>query len=316
MRKVFVASSFAALQHAETISELLTREGGVEVLPWKEFFDAGYVNLESLDRAYREVAGALILLTPDHEVAGENGALRLSRPNVVFEMGLFGARLGWGNVMICTFDEVHLPTDLDGMFYIRLGKYPGHDGGLSVPTRALESLQRWTNGLLDVPGNVPRTELFHGYSGEWRAEIHFERWVNHEVRDGEVADVQNGSLHLMIPESGAEGQGWFSGEVEVDISHGTPPKHYGASYRASDVIYAANCSQDGVLTMKSISSCRFRLHEDGERWFQKDISQERPGSRRYEWELHPVEGKSAKLVGTYLCEKDTRSIGRVTLTRL
>jgi len=242
--------------------------------------------------------------------------IRLSRPNVVFELGLFGARLGWENVMICTFEEVDLPTDLDGMYYVRLGRYPGHEGELSVSKRELAQLKRWTAHLLDVPGNIPRTELFHGYSGKWRVDVRFEKWVNHQVRDGEVADVNDGLLHLLIPESGKEGNGWFSGEVVVDISHGTPPERYCATYRTSDVLHGAACSADGVLRLQSMSNCRFRLREDGERWFQKDISEEQPGSRRYEWELVPVGGEASKLVGTYLCVNDKRSIGRVTMTRL
>jgi len=66
MRKVFVASSYSALRHAEIISKVLTEVTGTEVSSWQKFFGAGRVNLESLDRAYREVAGALILLTPDY----------------------------------------------------------------------------------------------------------------------------------------------------------------------------------------------------------------------------------------------------------
>jgi len=72
-----------------------------------------------------EVGYAVIILTPDDVggVAEETPRLKpRARQNVVFELGYFMGKLGRGRVCALHSEGVELPSDYDGVLYIKLDK--------------------------------------------------------------------------------------------------------------------------------------------------------------------------------------------------
>jgi len=73
-----------------------------------------------------EVGYAVIILTPDDVggVAEETPRLKpRARQNVVFELGYFMGKLGRGRVCALHSEGVELPSDYDGVLYIKLDKF-------------------------------------------------------------------------------------------------------------------------------------------------------------------------------------------------
>jgi len=83
--------------------------------------------IEKLER-HSDVAFAVVLLTPDDEgrLARSEEALRpRARQNVVLELGYFVAKLGRNRVCALHTGDIELPSDWDGVVWVKLD---GHGG--------------------------------------------------------------------------------------------------------------------------------------------------------------------------------------------
>lgn len=113
---LFVGSSKEGKRVAEAIQVNLDDE--CEVRLWnQEVFMPGKGTLESLLKESEIVDFAVMLLTPDDQVVSRGESLWSPRDNVLFELGLFAARLGIDRTFIVNNQnpQLKLPSDLSGI---------------------------------------------------------------------------------------------------------------------------------------------------------------------------------------------------------
>jgi len=215
-RIVFVGSSHEGLMDAElTCQALQASDPTIEPRLWKEFFAAGSLTFEALEDMLNECCGAIFVIRPDGLVRRASSphtvAARMPRGNVLLEFGLVAGRLGRTNVALCQFNKAALPSDLTGMTVIEMDS-EGLNSEVHSPLAAesLEKLRRWSSRLLATGDKVPRTALFHGYTGEWEFELQLSNWHSFAIQDTSHA-VVNGSLSLFISPDGEGGHGFAEG---------------------------------------------------------------------------------------------------------
>jgi predicted nucleotide-binding protein len=104
--------------------ELLLRRMRLEPVILQNLVGGGQTIIEKLE-SNLVVRYACVLLTPDDEgyPAGKPGQLRpRARQNVVLELGMFLVRLGRKRVAILHKGDLELPSDINGLIYIRFEK--------------------------------------------------------------------------------------------------------------------------------------------------------------------------------------------------
>jgi predicted nucleotide-binding protein len=99
---------------------LALRNAGLDVITFEEGVKQGRTISEKLHDLAGKAGFAVVLLTAD-DVGGEKqGALQpRARQNVVFEMGLFIGLLGRDKVCAVYEPSVELPSDLQGILYVK-----------------------------------------------------------------------------------------------------------------------------------------------------------------------------------------------------
>jgi predicted nucleotide-binding protein len=104
--------------------ELLLRRMKLEPVILQNIVGGGHTIIEKLE-GNLDVRYACVLLTPDDQgyPAGKPEQVRLrARQNVVLELGMFLVRLGRKRVAILHKGELELPSDINGLIYIRFEK--------------------------------------------------------------------------------------------------------------------------------------------------------------------------------------------------
>jgi len=298
MKYVFVASSSKSVGISQGVCRSLKKVRNVAPLHWKECFPAGRMALASIEETMRRVAGAVLVATP----AIKKGA-RTFWPNynVIFEFGLFSARLGHENVAVLLFDGVELPTDLAGYTYIKAGKMPKDGESFRLSGTAFDALEHWCERLHDTPNGLPRTSLNHGYSGHWSIEAHHLKWRGIVIEQPSKAGF-NGNMFLHIPFEGKRGAGFLDGIFMAKLkdrsqSTRTP---YSAYITVKDPIDEVNCSEDGELSFLSHLTFRcFERPEIGKRseWLNDQIGNETPDAKKYMFKMRIDPKSDCDLVG-------------------
>jgi hypothetical protein len=118
MNDVFLAYSTKARATANDISKFLS-EKGVSVRDWELKFNPGSTILDELMEASKSCLGAIMLLTRDDEIVGEEG-FAAPRDNVIFEMGLFMEAKGRERVLVVREQGAKMPADIGGGIYLPL----------------------------------------------------------------------------------------------------------------------------------------------------------------------------------------------------
>ncbi len=117
-RKVFLVHG-----HAEALNQEVARtieKLGLEAIILREQPNSGKTIIEKFEEFAKDVNFAVILLTADDKVEGED--TYRARQNVVFEMGYFMGALGRQNVMCLLQENVEKPGDIDGVVYTMIDK--------------------------------------------------------------------------------------------------------------------------------------------------------------------------------------------------
>lgn len=117
-RKVFLVHG-----HAEALNQEVARtieKLGLEAIILREQPNSGKTIIEKFEEFANDVNFAVILLTADDKVEGED--TYRARQNVVFEMGYFMGALGRQNVMCLLQENVEKPGDIDGVVYTMIDK--------------------------------------------------------------------------------------------------------------------------------------------------------------------------------------------------
>ncbi len=120
--RVFVGSSTEALDVAYAIQENLEHDAEVTVWP-QGIFDLSRPAIASLVNELAKSDFGVFVFSPDDRIRLRKQAFKAIRDNVIFELGLFAARLGIDRTFIIIPDDakdLHIPTDLTG---VTPGKY-------------------------------------------------------------------------------------------------------------------------------------------------------------------------------------------------
>lgn len=118
MQDVFLAYSSKARATANDIEKFLNSRG-VSVRDWELDFDPGGTILDELLKAVNRCLGAIMLLTKDDELFGEE-SFAAPRDNVIFEMGLFMEAKGRERVLVVREQGAKMPADIGGGIYLPL----------------------------------------------------------------------------------------------------------------------------------------------------------------------------------------------------
>ncbi|HEY3030007.1 MAG TPA: TIR domain-containing protein, partial [Bradyrhizobium sp.] len=92
---------------------------GFSVLDWEIHFAPGSTILDELQQASRSCLGAIMLLTKDDNLLGEEN-YAAPRDNVIFEMGLFIEAKGRERVLVIREEGAKMPADIGGGIYLPL----------------------------------------------------------------------------------------------------------------------------------------------------------------------------------------------------
>lgn len=128
---VFVASSSEALDVVNAVQQLLQRALGesAAVTPWSKAFQLTKTPIESLERLLDRSGFAVLVFTPDDRTKSRKAERWSPRDNVVFELGLFFARLGRERCFLIQRSDLDLklPTDLLGIEPAKFSMSPGQN---------------------------------------------------------------------------------------------------------------------------------------------------------------------------------------------
>jgi hypothetical protein len=190
--QVFLASSSEGREALERVAAVLEEVPNLRARVWDKEFHSGDITFERIRELSREVAGALILCTPDDTARIRGQEVSVPRSNVVFEYGYLASALGLRRVALCLYEAVQLPSDLSGVTHIQMGRWPAQE--LSAKSRV--RIKDWAQ-------NLPASAL-----GGLEADIkHYEerlkelRQTYAEVLDGKVEQTRRSiSFQLEILE--------------------------------------------------------------------------------------------------------------------
>ncbi|MGQ0649337.1 MAG: TIR domain-containing protein [Gemmatimonadaceae bacterium] len=116
--RVFLGSSGKARETALKLKECI-ESLGFNVLYWETGFESGRVILDQIQAASFSCKYAVLLLTPDEQIAGETSRW-LPRDNVLFELGYFISALGADCVRAIVQEGTTVLADYGGHIYISL----------------------------------------------------------------------------------------------------------------------------------------------------------------------------------------------------
>jgi hypothetical protein len=123
-KDVFLAYSTKARATANDIHKFLS-DRSVSVLDWEMNFAPGTTILDELLQASRNCLGAVMLLTRDDNILGEEN-YAAPRDNVIFEMGLFMEAKGRERVLVVREEGAKMPADIGGGIYLSLKDRNAH----------------------------------------------------------------------------------------------------------------------------------------------------------------------------------------------
>jgi hypothetical protein len=115
---VFLAYSSKGRGPANDIHKFLTSKG-VSVRDWELDFAPGSTILDELLEASKNCLGAIMLLTRDDNLLGEEN-FAAPRDNVIFEMGMFMQDKGRDRVLVIREEGAKMPADIGGGIFVPL----------------------------------------------------------------------------------------------------------------------------------------------------------------------------------------------------
>jgi hypothetical protein len=220
-KQIFIGSSGEARTEAERIAGILEQLPDVKPRLWYNEFSAGDITVLKISALSREVAGALILATPDDDSVVRGQAVKVPRPNVVFEYGYLTCSLGLSRVAMCRYDTTCLPSDLEGVTFIQMGPW-GKD---QIDSRTSLTIKKWAKSLsTSVVGGLQKDIDWY------ETRLKELRQTYQEAVDGKVEQSRrNISFQLDLVEeklkrTSAEGR---FGEVWILGTNAAGPLHHG-----------------------------------------------------------------------------------------
>ena len=196
---------------------MIDHHEGTEAVLWSTLFPAGKILLEQIELLPNEIAGAILLATPDLKFSRNRKSFFAPVANIVFEYGYLSARLGRRRVSILQIDEVDLPSDLQGVRFIKDNQHRYQkDEAFHLLESTKRDLWQWLDQLPRLTPGLPPITQVHGYSGTWNVRNRFTRWRHQDVRSGDRVYF-NGKTFLMFQSDGTRGTGVQIGKLHISI---------------------------------------------------------------------------------------------------
>lgn len=117
-KAIFIASSGKMYRAAETLSKSLEVHG-FRMVPWKKpgVFNLSDYTMEALERESKKCDFGIFILSADDPILFDTEEKKVSRDNVVLELGLFMGKMGRRRsfMLIPEGHAIKKPSDLDGI---------------------------------------------------------------------------------------------------------------------------------------------------------------------------------------------------------
>lgn len=153
MKKIFIASSGAALKKATTLKGILDNllseynlDGIVTIWNSYDVFHLTEFTWKALEKNAHEYSGGIFLFNTDDELmqkSPDGKATFIARDNVIAEAGLFAGALGSSSIVLCIVPGVHLPTDFNGITTLTYNP--------RRKEKMKQKLKTWVLGLKEPP---------------------------------------------------------------------------------------------------------------------------------------------------------------------
>ena len=261
-RRVFIGSSSEYLAEVARIKQLLDSDF-IECVLWTSVFQPGYLTFEALEKMLLDCGAAVFLATPDDEAEIRQEKVATPRANVMLEFGLVAGRLGRHNIAVCRYTNAKMPSDLQGLTVIEMGRQGRREGdpvsaGNSAsgagPSTAENALIAWASQLFLTVDGVARTDIVHGYTGQWNFDLDLSDWRGVTVTAPSYVHG-NGRLQIYIDAGGVLGSGLISGSLTFAFfaageTRSTDPIYMG-EVRICHGVNTLTCDYDGGMRFTS-----------------------------------------------------------------
>jgi hypothetical protein len=289
MKEIFIGSSTEGSEQAKRIYEILSGVVGVKPRMWTDSFHVGDITFTAIEAVAAKVAGAVFLATPDDDSMIKDNKVKMPRANVLFEYGYLTAMLRRNRVALCRYDDVELPSDFEGLTHIPMGKF---ERSKDIESNASKKLTTWASELYSIHANSPPTCHLHGYSGFWRREMHFQKWMGLEIRKPDYV-LFDGEVILHIPLDREGGEGSCFGNLRIKI--GECYAEFNISDRLSDVEIRPDGSMKFHNSVQSRQLIRLEGTPPQKEGFEPELHAVREGTT----EIYCKPDESKSLDGVY-----------------
>ena len=294
IRRIFIGSSTAAFDVAETLFRELRQISGVEPVLWPEIFPTGAITFEAIEQESRKFAGAILIAAPDDTTIIKEREVKTARGNVILEIGYLAAILGRRRTMVAKYEETELPSDLKGVTYLPLGHYSQEQSHKDFSYDLRRKITQWVETLPYVPKDFSYVTVVHGYTGRWELRLIFAKWRGHLISENEYVEIRNMTMDIFVSPAHV-GHGVMQGELLVNI------RSCYARFHVVDSIRNIQVLQDGTLTFTSRAFARQRMELRGDP--PKDLDGFEPqliGVTDFSWRLIPSNDNDGSLNGEYI----------------
>lgn len=116
--KLFIGSSSEGIEYAKALHAEFEYDKDIEATVWThQLFLGGQILITSLLDIINKFDIAAFLLTPDDITISRGQKMQSVRDNLIYELGLFTAKLGLGRTffVLPRFESIKLPSDLAGI---------------------------------------------------------------------------------------------------------------------------------------------------------------------------------------------------------
>jgi len=317
-RTIFIGSSHEGLVEAKQLCSALERcDSSLDPQLWTTFFEASALTFEALEEMLLQCCAAVFVVRPDDlvkHIDDPKKPLRMPRGNVLLEFGLVAGRIGRRNVAICRFGDADLPSDLESMTVINM-KGISDAGEEMVGAETLAKLQQWTSHLRATAISIPRTAVFHGYTGRWEFEIRLSRWRGIVIETESYA-VVSGTFYLLIPTEGLAGTGHAYANLAFRLEplpgRDDPARElFVGDLQVTHELRNIDCDQNGGLQFTSHAFDIHLVDSTGKPWPGLSFSSSMQEPWTFKWDLAP-NGRANELEGTLKTSASGGTDGKLT----
>jgi len=315
--KVFIGSSTEAFHQAKEVEGLLSSLHSVQCVMWNTVFHAGFLNFDALEEMLGHCSAAVFVATPDIPGTCRGRDIITPNPNVLLEFGLVAGRLGLRNVALCRYGNAELPSDLTGLTIIDMDVAitPGSVTSMELHDPR-KKLKDWASRLDATIEAVPRTSVFHGYSGGWRYQLSLDRWWGLPIHDGSFVRG-DGILNLQVCVSGDVGSGLAHGHIYFKITKNGEPAEsvFQGEYRTAHEVVNVVCDLDGTMRLTTKMFALQKVISEGILPPEISAMTAFPEPWSSGWTLHPGD-VPGQLKGKFHAEGAGDSQGKALLTKI